>query len=296
MKFDEHGDGLGRYNIYNFRKVISRDASASGQGLAAVVASAVPNETIGQLEMLGGGSPDAAPIDKFGEVPEASFKQESPMGQMVVEHILTTNSEFEYSTVGRWTESDYNLLLDNIEFSKGAQIVPESFCSKPCELGQAKMVQAGNNCCWICKTCQPYEFLPNENSCQDCGIGRWPVLNKTSCYDLPKKILRWDSAFSLISITISCSGVATTLFIAFIFIKYIDTPVVKASGRELSFILLTGVAFCHMVTFILLAKPTIFVCGGQRFLVSSFIYLAHCALQHKHLFIIETKTFHCGSI
>lgn len=237
-----------------------------------VLASA-PNDSIAELEFLGGGSPDAAPIDKLGGVPGASYQQETPgagngQNPVVVEHIYTSNVEFEYSTVGRWTEDSNLLSLNEIQFTQGGHSVPESFCSRPCELGQAKIMRAGDHCCWICKTCQPWEFLPDEFSCQDCGIGRWPVTDKTSCYDLPQKYLRWDSIYSLISLSVSCLGIALTLFVSVIFVKYIDTPVVKASGRELSFILLAGVAFCHLATFVLLSKPTTFVCGGQRFLVS----------------------------
>lgn len=270
VKFDEHGDGLGRYNIYNFRQVRPQNAPPNREIVAAAAASAF-NDSIAELDLLGGGTPDAAPIDKLGGVAEASFQQERETlnGQTVVDHIYTSNVEFEYSTVGRWTEDDYNLALDEIQFFQGDHLVPESYCSKPCELGQAKIMRAGDHCCWICKTCQPYEFLPDEFNCQDCGIGRWPIPNKTSCYDLPQKVLRWDSVYSLISLSISCLGIALTLFVTIIFIKYIDTPVVKASGRELSFILLAGVAFCHMATFVLLAKPTTFMCGGQRFLVSN---------------------------
>lgn len=282
VKFDEHGDGLGRYNIYNFRQV--RPQGAIPNKDPSVPASPVlPNDSIAELESIWGGSPDAAPIDKFGGVPGSSYQQDAGSGSgggrggaitdngpepVLVEHIYTSNVEFEYSTVGRWTEDNYVLSVDEIQFFQGSRGAPESYCSRPCEVGQAKIMRAGDHCCWICKTCQPYEFLPDEFSCQDCGIGRWPVANKTSCFDLPQKYLRWDSVFSIISLCFAGSGIAFTIFVTIIFIRYIDTPVVKASGRELSFILLAGVAFCHLATPVLLAKPTLFICGTQRFVVS----------------------------
>lgn len=248
MKFDERGDGLGRYNIYNFRQLQPQLTSMVQP--ASEETSAAPNKS-------GGGGLQA---EEAG-----ATEQEARQPQ---EQIFTSNVEFEYSSIGRWTESDYFLQLEDIQFIQGDKLVPESYCSRPCELGQAKIMRAGDHCCWICKTCAPFEFLPDEFSCRDCGIGRWPVQNKTSCYDLPQKYLRWDSAYSLMSLTIACLGIALTLFVSIIFIKYIDTPVVKASGRELSFILLAGIAFCHLSTFVLLSKPTAFICGSQRFLVS----------------------------
>ena len=272
MKFDERGDGLGRYIIYNFRQVKPQNGVQLKNSAEASLSAGIANASgsIGELDLLGGGSPDTAPIDKLAGTRSSS--QHGRIGadgqQSIVEHIYTSNVDFEYSAVGRWTEDNYFLALDDIEFFQGDRQVPESYCSKPCELGQAKIMRAGDHCCWICKTCQPYEFLPDEFSCRDCGIGRWPIPNKTSCYDLPQKFIRWDSLYSLISLSIACLGIALTIFVSVIFIKFLDTPVVKASGRELSFILLAGVAFCHLCTFVLLTKPTPFICGCQRFLVS----------------------------
>lgn len=292
VKFDEHGDGLGRYNIYNFRQVRQQQSPLANRDTLPLVATSESNDSIAELDILGGGTADAAPIDKLGGV--TNFNQEkgssSANGQAsLVEHIYTSNVEFEYSSVGRWTEDDYNLAIDDIQFFQGTHSVPESYCSRPCELGQAKIMRAGDHCCWICKTCQPYEFLPDEFSCKDCGIGRWPVQNKTSCFDLPQKYLRWDSVYSFISLSVACLGIGLTLFVSIIFVKYIDTPVVKASGRELSFILLAGVAICHLTTFILLSKPTFVVCGGQRFLVSIKTRLIFHLLGHD-VALIEIKS------
>lgn len=324
VKFDERGDGLGRYNIYNFRQVKPRIApriqgaslqannlktaigetdqlptengSGSGSGLNAN--DSINNSFLDGAELIpesdGTLSSSSMPIsnsshnsigqndnnnnnnnnsqDQVGvSGGDASLQVQEGAGQNFaaqVEHIYTSNVEFEYSSIGRWTESDYYLQLNDIEFIQGDKLIPESYCSRPCELGQAKIMRAGDHCCWICKTCAPFEFLPDEFSCRDCGIGRWPIQNKTSCFDLPQKYLRWDSIYSLISLSIACLGIALTIFVSIIFIKYLDTPVVKASGRELSFILLAGIAFCHLSTFVLLSKPTTFICGSQRFLVS----------------------------
>jgi hypothetical protein len=39
----------------------------------------------------------------------------------------------------------------------------------------------------------------------------------------------------------------------------------QASGRELSYMLLGGILVCYINTFILLAKPSAFMCALQRF-------------------------------
>ena len=55
-----------------------------------------------------------------------------------------------------------------------------------------------------------------------------------------------------------------TLFVVGVFLKFNDTPVVRASGRELSYVLLSGILLCYLVTFTLILKPSDIVCGIQR--------------------------------
>lgn len=279
MKFDERGDGLGRYNIYNFRQIKPTDSRQLYLDPAASSVLGTSDKQQQQPDSYLGPSEDDSNGLNF-ESGQSSFARGSSAGSdlrlaspptSADQHVYppTNPAAFEYSSIGRWTENDYILQMDQLEFIQGDKVIPESYCSRPCELGQAKIMRAGDHCCWICKTCAPYEFLPDEFSCQDCGIGRWPVQNKTSCFNLDQKHLKWDSIYSIISLSIACLGIALTIFVSVIFIKFIDTPVVKASGRELSFILLSGIACCHLSTFVLLSKPTSIMCGSQRFLVSS---------------------------
>ena len=46
-----------------------------------------------------------------------------------------------------------------------------------------------------------------------------------------------------------------------------DTPLVRASGRELIYVILGGLFLSYLNTFILLAKPGVVVCTLQRFTV-----------------------------
>ena len=48
-----------------------------------------------------------------------------------------------------------------------------------------------------------------------------------------------------------------------VFIWSNDTPVVRASGRELSYVILFGTLLCYMVTFMLMVRPTHLVCAIQ---------------------------------
>lgn len=51
-----------------------------------------------------------------------------------------------------------------------------------------------------------------------------------------------------------------------------ETPVVRASGRELSYVLLAGILMCYSVTFALVLRPTNFSCGIQRYKMIKIYY------------------------
>lgn len=76
--------------------------------------------------------------------------------------------------------------------------------------------------------------------------------------------LRPDSGWAIGAMSASTSGILVTLFVLGVFIKFNDTPVVRASGRELSYVLLAGILMCYSVTYALIMKPTDVVCGIQR--------------------------------
>jgi hypothetical protein len=54
-----------------------------------------------------------------------------------------------------------------------------------------------------------------------------------------------------------------TLFVLAVFIKYRDTPVVKGSNRNLSYVLLTAIALCYVLPFLYIGIPTNLSCAVQ---------------------------------
>lgn len=221
IRFDKNGDGLGRYNIYNFQRI--------------------GNGSIYQYK-------------EVGQWSEAGFELRLP------ELVFSVKPEDDID--GDGTTQDTVVMVEGVQHTIH---VPESICSKPCKVGQIKIVQQGDKCCWICSACRSYEYVYNESHCADCGEGRWPYPDKQSCYDLELRYMKWGSMFAIVPIIIAVIGLIFSIFVILIFLKYSDTPIVRASGRELSFILLGGIMFCYLNTFILIAKPTLITCSLQRF-------------------------------
>ena len=60
-------------------------------------------------------------------------------------------------------------------------------------------------------------------------------------------------------------GIMCTIFVGTLFLINNDTPLVKASGRELSCTLLFGLLSCYTFSFFMLAEPSPSICAIQRF-------------------------------
>uniref|UniRef100_A0A1B0DQG7 G-protein coupled receptors family 3 profile domain-containing protein n=1 Tax=Phlebotomus papatasi TaxID=29031 RepID=A0A1B0DQG7_PHLPP len=162
-----------------------------------------------------------------------------------------------------------------VQFKLDQPKPPESVCSLPCERGQAKKYVEGESCCWHCFNCTQYQIRhPNdETQCLMCKEGTIPDRNKEICEDIPEVFLRPESGWAIGAMAFSSTGMLITLFVVGVFLRHNDTPVVRASGRELSYVLLGGILMCYFVTFALVLRPTNLVCGIQRYTKSNPLYL-----------------------
>jgi len=78
----------------------------------------------------------------------------------------------------------------------------------------------------------------------------------TGCYQIKIEYIHWTDTQSLFAMSIAILGFSMTFFCMIVFIKHNNTPVVKASTRELSYMIMIGMFLCYATTFALLAKPT----------------------------------------
>ncbi|KAH8385424.1 hypothetical protein KR009_002228, partial [Drosophila setifemur] len=203
---------------------------------------------------------------------------------------LENSSGYQYKVIGKWFNG-LQLNSETVVWNKEAD-QPTSACSLPCEVGMIKK-QQGDTCCWICDSCESYEYVYNEFTCRDCGPGLWPYPDKLSCFALDIQYMRWNSVLAFIPMAIAIFGIAVTIMVIVLFAKNHDTPLVRASGRELSYTLLFGILVCYCNTFALIAKPTIGSCVVQRFGIGVGFSIIYSALLTKTNRI--SRIFHSAS-
>ncbi|XP_055916747.1 metabotropic glutamate receptor 2 [Eupeodes corollae] len=191
--------------------------------------------------------------------------------------------QYGWVKVGEYYEGELRLNMSEVQFKLLDPKPPESVCSLPCERGQAKKYVEGESCCWHCFNCSTYQIRHpiDETQCLTCSLGTLPDMTKEYCRDLPEVYLRPESAWAIGAMVFSATGILVTLFVGGVFVRHNDTPIVRASGRELSYILLAGILMCYAVTFALVLKPTNIVCAIQRFSVGFCFTVVYAALLTK---------------
>ncbi|GFX59936.1 metabotropic glutamate receptor 4 [Trichonephila clavipes] len=197
------------------------------------------------------------------------------------------SNEYVWRPVGTYALAEMGLPyldLDKnaLRFKHLEMEFPRSFCSAPCHLGQAKLQLEGDTCCWLCTNCSAYQYLPDQFRCEDCPLGTLPALpDKTRCDPIPEAYLSYSNPWAIGTMAFAGMGILTTVGVAVQFWKFRDTPVIKASGRELSGLLLLGIFLSFSMTFVIVAKPAPCTCGITRFFLGFCYTLCYAAIVTK---------------
>ncbi|CAD5226266.1 unnamed protein product [Bursaphelenchus xylophilus] len=193
--------------------------------------------------------------------------------------IFQLGKEGVYSPVGSWRtgvlrEFNVEQVRKGLQAIDGSRVIPMSVCSVPCELGYYRAYQ-DMACCWTCIPCDiSTSIIVNETSCIQCPLGKIPNHRFDSCRPIQPVHLQWSSVWALSPSVFSLLGLTATIFVTSVFVRYNNTPVVMASGRELCYCMLFGIALCYLATFVLVSRPSTYSCALSRVLIG----LSMCAV------------------
>ncbi|OCT85749.1 metabotropic glutamate receptor 7 [Xenopus laevis] len=208
-------------------------------------------------------------------------KNGDALGRYDIFQYQTTNGSMQgYRLIGQWTD-ELQLNIEDMQWAKGQRESPPSVCSSPCMMGERKKMVKGMPCCWNCELCDGYKYLQDESTCNLCDYNMRPNKNRTGCDPIPIIKLEWHSPWAVIPVFLAMLGIIATIFVMATFIRYNDTPIVRASGRELSYVLLTGIFLCYIITFLMIAKPDVAVCSFRRIFLGLGMCISYAALLTK---------------
>ncbi|XP_071358995.1 glutamate receptor, metabotropic 8a isoform X3 [Trachinotus anak] len=198
----------------------------------------------------------------------------------IFQYQITNRSTAEYRVIGSWTNK-LHLKVEAMRWRTGDPSLPASVCSIPCRAGERKKVVKGVPCCWHCERCEGYHYQASEFTCELCPYEMRPDANRTGCVPIPIIKLEWHSPWAVVPVFISMLGIIATSFVIVTFVRYNDTPIVRASGREMSYVLLTGIFLCYAITFLMIATPDVGVCSFRRIFLGLGMCFSYAALLTK---------------
>ena len=211
---------------------------------------------------------------------------------------ISDTGRYDWVKVGTYEDEKLNLDLDQVKLSYLKKsdllattpspssfleqiVLPKSVCSLPCLKGQARKYIVGEQCCWHCFNCTQFEIILDEQDCVECPNGELPDENQVKCIPIKEEYVSYNEPLAWLAMSITSLGILLTSIVIWLFYKHRETPVVKASGRELSSVLLGGILLCFAVTYILPLRPSVFSCALQRFLIGICFTIVYSALLTK---------------
>ena len=211
-------------------------------------------------------------------------------GKFDVMNLQWMDGRYEYKVVGTWLgrrKGGRRLMLDRaIHWPNGSKDGIRSECSMGCrsdkgEVRQPTLTVKGTICCWDCGTCGPREIVGANETCSPCDYGYKPDESRARCNKLREDHISFNHPVGKIAISLSTLGISLTTFVTCAFIYHNKTPIVKASGRELSYTMLLGIYICFASAVIFLCPPSKIICGIQRFIAGLSLNLCYASLLLK---------------
>ncbi|XP_033024115.1 vomeronasal type-2 receptor 26-like [Lacerta agilis] len=147
------------------------------------------------------------------------------------------------------------------------QVVPLALCNDHCHPGYSRQRKEGEPfCCYDCTPC-PEGKISNQtdmDDCFQCQEDQYPNRERNECIPKKENFLSYEAPLGLSLALLSLAFYATTTLVFGIFIKYQNTPIVKANNRNLTYTLLISLQLCFLCSLLFIGRPQLLACNLRQ--------------------------------
>ncbi|NP_001372120.1 vomeronasal 2, receptor 9 isoform 2 precursor [Mus musculus] len=180
-------------------------------------------------------------------------------------------------------------ISEDLDWATEGTSVPSSMCSVTCTAGFRKIHQNETaDCCFDCDRC-PENEVSNETDmeqCVSCTGDKYANLEKTHCLQRAVSFLAYEDPLGMSLGCIALFLSALTSLVLVTFVKYKDTPIVKANNRILSYILLISLVFCFLCSLLFIGHPNQATCILQQTTFGVFFTVAISTVLAKTITVL----------